>query len=63
MSARKIIQIATSSSSSADGDEIENLYALCDDGTFWAWDYKERAWVEMQDVPQPKDGKGSKDRK
>lgn len=40
-------QIATSSSSDADGNETENLYGLTNDGEVYFYHFEREGWVAM----------------
>jgi hypothetical protein len=51
---RKIIQITAAQSDNSDNDLTYSLYALCDDGTVWdyQWDGSNSRWVLMAKIPQ-----------
>lgn len=51
---RKVIQITTSKSQDALNQYInESLYALCDDGTVWRYNWsKSPQWIQVEQVPQ-----------
>lgn len=55
---RHIVQICSSGSIGDKTDEVDYIYALCDDGSLWtarSGPLTEWSWIRLPNVPQPDD--------
>lgn len=51
---RKIVQISAAQSAhpGSSAEATLSIYALCDDGTVWYFDFRNQIWMALPNVPQ-----------